>query len=261
MKLNRTWIYSIAAITLALTLILGGAFVAQAATATPDTATLQQPGRGGRGGGGNPGNPSNPVTPSLPPVSTLDAQETEDLLWMREEEKVARDVYLTLSDEWNLTVFANISRSEQQHMDALLTLLNRYGIEDPVIDTVGVFTNPDLQALYNDLVAQGLTSQEAALGVGALIEEVDILDLEEAIANTDNADVLQVYQDLECGSNNHLRSFVGMLESTTGQTYTPQYLDQTTYDAIMDGSQGNCGQSAPRRSGRHGRNSTPTYTW
>ncbi len=177
-----------------------------------------------------------------PLAGDLDEQEVADLLWMREEEKLARDAYLALADKWGLQIFSNISRSEQQHMDTMLGLINAYGLEDPVGDNPrGVFTNPDLQALYDTLVAQGLQSQADALRVGATIEEVDIVDLQKAIADTTHDDVTQAYESLQCGSGNHLRAFVRNLEQMTGETYTPQYLDQATYDSIMAGSNGGCG--------------------
>ena len=127
---------------------------------------------------------------------------------MREEEKVARDVYLTLYDEWGLRVFSNIASSEQQHMDAILTLINLYGLTDPVgSNDVGVFTNPDLQALYDDLLAQGLESPAAAIEVGILIEQTDIADLQTRLAATDNSNIERVYNNLLRGSQNHLAAF------------------------------------------------------
>lgn len=49
---------------------------------------------------------------------------------MREEEKLARDVYLTFGEKWGLTLFTNIAKSEQTHTDAVKTLLDRYEIKD-----------------------------------------------------------------------------------------------------------------------------------
>lgn len=170
---------------------------------------------------------------------TLNDAEIEGLLYMREEEKLARDVYLTLYDEWGLRVFQNISRSEQTHMDAVKTLLDRYGLEDPAAgNAIGVFTDLTLQALYDQLVAEGSQSLADALRVGAAIEEIDILDLEERIAQTDNADIQQVYENLMRGSSNHLRAFVSNLERQTGETYQPQYLDQTAYESIVNSPMG-----------------------
>ena len=178
-----------------------------------------------------------PLGTNLPAAGTVDDQEIADLLQMREEEKLARDVYITLGEQWNLAVHTNISRSEQQHMDAIGFLLERYGIADPVGDNpVGVFTNSDLQALYDQLVAQGRQSMAESLKVGATIEDVDIYDLQKALANTDNADIQEVYRSLMAGSENHMRAFAGTLIQQTGETYTPQYIEQSTFDAIMAAS-------------------------
>ena len=188
-----------------------------------------------------PTDSTTPYPTVLFQIGDLTEQEIADLLWMREEEKLARDVYLTLADRWNLRVFTNISRSEQQHMDTMLSLINAYGLEDPVGDNPqGVFTNTELQALHDQLVAQGKRSQIEALKVGATIEEVDIVDLEQSISDTDNTDVNQAYYHLMCGSENHLRAFVRNL-AQRGETYTPQYLDQARYDEIIAGTTGSCG--------------------
>ncbi len=168
------------------------------------------------------------------PADELTADEVAALLYMREEEKLAHDVYATLYELWGTPIFQNIADSEQTHTEAVKTLIERYGLEDPAANNgVGVFTDPDLQALHDQLVATGSESLSSALRVGAAIEEIDILDLEESIAGTDNEDISLVYENLMKGSRNHLRSFVATLERQTGEIYRPQYLDQATYDDII----------------------------
>lgn len=188
------------------------------------------------------------------PAAELSPEEAADLAYMREEEKVAQDVYLAFYDQWNLPVFRNIAAAEATHMAAVGTLLDRYGLPDPASgNPAGVFDDPDLQALYDDLVAQGSESLAAALYVGTIIEEVDILDLEESIARTDKADIQLVYQNLLRGSGNHLRAFAGQWERVTGDTFAPQYLDQAAYEAIMAGQSGNGrGAGGGRRGGQAG---------
>lgn len=151
------------------------------------------------------------VLGSIAPLwaATLSAEATADLVFMREEEKLARDVYLTLYDKWGVRIFKNISASEQTHMDAIKVLLDRYGIADPVAGNgVGQFTNQELQALYDDLVAQGLMSLMEAMQVGVTIEETDIEDLKAALAVAGlPTDVKRVYGNLMSGSYNHLDAF------------------------------------------------------
>ncbi len=191
----------------------------------------------GYGHGYGPGNGTGPIVTQ--PAGDLSDEEAEGLLYMREEEKLARDVYLTLGEKWDVQVFENIARSEQMHMDAIATLLERYDLDDPAAGKdVGEFTNPELQTLYEQLVAQGSASLADALKVGGAIEEIDILDLKDYIAKTDNADIQEVYEHLMAGSENHLRAFVRTLEATTGETYQPQYLDEATYNAIINGTGG-----------------------
>jgi hypothetical protein len=165
--------------------------------------------------------------------TTLTDDEREGLLFMREEEKLARDVYLALYDEWGLTVFDNVAESEQRHVDAMLSLLEKYDLPDPSPDASGEFADDTLQELFDTLVARGRTSAVEALRVGGLIEETDILDIAEEIEQTDEADIRRVYENLLEGSENHLGGFVSALERY-GVDYEAQVLDQEDVDAIVD---------------------------
>jgi len=167
----------------------------------------------------------------------LSESEVEGLVYMREEEKLARDVYLTLFNQWNLNIFQNIAKSEQTHTDAVKNLLDIYGIVDPVRDDgIGIFVNPDLQALYDQLAMQGSQSLGDALKVGAAIEEIDILDLEKYIAQPEHANIQTVYESLLKGSRNHLRAFISNLQTRTGEAYQPQFLTQEGYELIISAS-------------------------
>lgn len=166
------------------------------------------------------------------PKDSLSVREKENLVWMREEEKLARDVYMTLNETWNSQVFSNISSSEQQHMDAVLALLNKYNIPDPASQARGVFHDPALQQLYNTLVASGRTSLFKAFEAGANIEDLDLKDLQRVVSETDNADILLVYGSLQKGSRNHMRAFYRNLQKQ-GITYIPQYITQDELNAII----------------------------
>ncbi|HNJ81267.1 MAG TPA: DUF2202 domain-containing protein, partial [Methanoregulaceae archaeon] len=136
------------------------------------------------------------------------------MTYMREEEKLARDVYLSLGARWNLPLFTNIAQSEQVHMDSVKTLLDRYGIPDPAAGKAqGAFTDPALQDLYDDLIAQGSASPVEALKAGVIVEETDIADLNKALATTEKNDIRTVYNNLLQGSMNHLNAFQSNLAS------------------------------------------------
>jgi hypothetical protein len=195
------------------------------------------PGGPGWGGGGN-GTGDCPymgdVVGGLPMQDVSEAEEA-DLSYMRQEEKLARDVYATLYEQWRLPAFNNISASEQQHMDAIKTILDKYSLADPVTsDAAGDFQNQALTALYGQLVEQGMDSLVEAIKVGIQIEELDIADLEAALTRTDNQDIQTVYQNLLAGSRNHLRAFSTLL-SAYDQAYAPQVLSQEKFDQIVMG--------------------------
>ena len=161
----------------------------------------------------------------LPAAIQLTEAEEHHILYMLEEEKLARDVYLTLDEFWDTEIFANISESEQRHMDAIKRLITRYDLVDPVVnDAIGEFANLDFDfaALYDELVATGKKSLEDALNVGVSIEELDIADLDLALQETSMRAVRRVFQNLRNGSYKHLDAFQRNIES--GGTECPGQL-------------------------------------
>jgi hypothetical protein len=182
---------------------------------------------------------TDPVTaPAVEPapVAGLTAEEVAGMRYMREEEKLAHDVYRALYARWGAQVFDNIADSETEHTEAVLARLVAHGIADPAAGrAAGDFENPELQALYDRLVAAGGASLVAALSVGALIEERDIQDIRDRMAATDEADVRATYQNLLCGSYNHLQAFNRQLVSR-GVSYATQVIPQSQWDAIVAGT-------------------------
>ncbi len=166
-------------------------------------------------------------------TQVLSKGEILGLSYMREEEKLARDVYTKLYEKWGMQIFSNIASSEQTHMDEVLAVLNKYELEDPVkSDQVGAFVDPNLAKLYQELATRGLASIEEALTVGALIEDLDIYDLSRYMDQTENADITRVYENLARGSRNHLRSFASQLKSR-GIQYVPKYISLSEYENIL----------------------------
>ena len=147
-------------------------------------------------------------------LGTLTGEEIWHITYMREEEKLARDVYLTLYEVYEAPIFANISESEQRHMDAIKRLIDKYGLKDPVEDdTVGKFTNPVFADLYIKLVGKGEMSFCDALQVGIDIEELDIGDIELALVDVEARDVNRVFNNLLNGSYNHLNAFTSQYKA------------------------------------------------
>jgi len=168
-------------------------------------------------------------------ANAIDEETQEGLQFMGEEEKLARDVYIYLDALWDTNVFINISKAEQMHIDAVTKFLDTYNIPNLASDEYGVFTNPYLQELYDSLIAKGSLSIEDAFMVGALVEEVDIKDLLDILAELNDPAMIQMYTGLLEGSYNHLRAFVRQLDSL-GVTYSSQgVLTQEQVDTILAG--------------------------
>ena len=189
------------------------------------------PGNGRGNGSGTPGT-GTPAGPAASPVATyiatlpkeaLSAAETDALLSMREEEKLARDVYRALFAANGDRAFANIASAEQRHMDDVKLLLDRYGLADPAPAAAGEFKNAHFTSLYTDLVARGKTSLVEALKVGATIEDLDLADVDKALDASDNRDIDAVMQNLAKGSRNHLRAFSSRL-TALGASYAAHYM-------------------------------------
>lgn len=170
---------------------------------------------------------------------TSTAAEAASLTSLREEEKLAHDVYVALDAQ--SPAFANIAASEQSHTDAVRALLDRYGLADPAAGrAVGSFTDAGFQRLYGQLVSAGQMSREGALQVGAEIEELDLADIARMQSTATHSDVLNTLSNLARGSRNHLRAFWSQL-AAAGGTYTPRHLDEATFRAIV---------SSPQETGR-----------
>lgn len=172
----------------------------------------------------------------------LTNEEISDIYFLREEEKLARDVYLYSYNLYSLQIFKNISNSEQKHMNSVLELLNRYNLEDPASETIGIFNNPDLQSIYNSLIETSNVSLLEALKVGNTIEDLDINDISENEKRTTNTDLLYLYSALKCGSRNHLRNFNNQVLQNNG-IYEPIYISMSEFEAIISSSNEQCGNN------------------
>ena len=193
-----------------------------------------------------------PVYAQINSNKALSEQETRGLLRMVEEEKLAGDVYQTLYEKTGVHNFGNIVRSERQHQNAVRNLLQNYGIADPSAGKkVGEFSDPEFTKLYQQLVAQGSRSTVDALKVGTLIEELDIADLNTLTRQTQRTDMLRVYENLNRGSRNHLRSFDSTLKRQFGASaYQPQHLTQAQYNAIISSAHERGGMAGGMGGGR-----------
>ncbi|HEX7716023.1 MAG TPA: DUF2202 domain-containing protein [Marmoricola sp.] len=178
MNTFRTKLISLAA---GVALAGGGVFaVAQTAAATPEATTV-----------------------------TADTALTAELQFAREEERMARDLYQALAVTYdNALPFSRITLSEQQHFDAVGTLLDRYDVSDPADGRkAGSYADATLQQRYDGWLADGQKSLDEAYDVGVALEERDIADLQDALDQSWPADVEQVFTALLRASQHHLAAF------------------------------------------------------
>lgn len=195
------------------------------------TGGMLEPAMAGRGKCGKKCGRKGGGTPA--PAAVLAEAEARDLLFMREEEKLARDVYMAMRGLYDQRVFINIPKSEQHHMEAIQGLCEKYGVSCTVLEP-GHFRNEELQKLYDTLVERGSASRADAFLVGALVEEVDIQDLRERVKRARREDIKAVYENLESGSMRHLNAFIFNYQKQTGKTYAAQHLTKSEVDEILD---------------------------
>ena len=192
--------------------------------------------------------------------TSLDADEASHLVFMREEEKLARDVYLRFAEMYpEQDVFSSIAtQSEQTHPDTIRDRLKQFNLADPNPDTnnlpdsLGVFTGEEwgwyFTEKFTELTEIGAENELAALYIGAFIEELDMHDISDCpqvmvdagysdpcgLRHTDEKALINAYRSLIDGSENHLRAYVGQIEAVIGAgNYQAQYLTQDEVDAIL----------------------------
>ena len=166
-------------------------------------------------------------------TTDLSKAEKEGIQLMREEEKLAHDVYLFLLEKWNLPIFNNISNSETRHFNAVGYLIENFEIEDISSSEVGKFQNEKIALLYDSLTQKGSETLVEALKVGAFIEEFDIADLQNLLAIASDSTIAGVYQNLLRGSGNHLRAFTFQLQNRN-EIYKPVVLNEADFLAIIE---------------------------
>lgn len=177
-----------------------------------------------------------------PNLNQLTEAEKQGLLFTRQEEKLAYDVYRFAFEKYGSNIFDNISKSESTHQNFIQELLDKYELGNPVKNMgPGEFENESLQVLYGQLTTKAEKSLAEAMEVGATIEDLDINDLMQLTTETDKDELINVYDMLTCGSRNHLRGFTGQLKNM-GREYTPQYLEEEIYNEIINGVHESCGR-------------------
>lgn len=150
--------------------------------------------------------------PACTIAGTVTETEAAGLLFMREEEKMARDVYAYLYEKYKLPLFKNITKSENAHMSAVLRLIEGFNIADNSSNNPGEFTNIHIAELYDQLIEMGNISVIDALKVGVLIEQTDIADLQKELLTVENTSIKTVYGNLLKGSEAHLKAFTWNLK-------------------------------------------------
>ncbi len=163
------------------------------------------------------------------PEEDLSQEEIESLIYMWNEEKLAKDLYYSLYELYDdykaSNTFENIaSRSETVHQELMEILLDKYQLSiddnpyDPERDLEedyppGQYSLEEIQQLYENLLSQGQLSFIEALKVGCIVEVTDVEDLEYRLSIVGNQDIKLAFEFLKQGSYNHYWAFDNALKN------------------------------------------------
>ena len=191
-------------------------------------------------------------------IEQLSVTEVDDLNYLYDEERLAHDIYVELSDKWELSIFENIAKSEKMHFEHLLVIYEKYGIPVPK-NYNGFYNYPELNIMYDRFFEGGTMTLESSLTLAANFEEYDIADLERYLTHTQNVDLILVYNSLLEGSKNHLRAIHRNLKKH-GFDYEPVFLEKRQFRQIIKEMNGkgrmedcNCPKKMKKRQHRKGK--------
>ncbi len=157
--------------------------------------------------------------------------EAGDLQLLREEEKLARDLFRDWSDRSEL--FGAVAHSKQLHFEIVGALLQRHQVTDRTLGGEGLYVFPQLQTLHQELLARGGSTELEALAAGAELHERDLVGLEEAAGRSQLEDVRASLAEIQRGARNHLRGCVEEL-ALQGVDYAPRLLSPEAFAAIIN---------------------------
>ena len=148
----------------------------------------------GRGGPPNiRGIQANPQGQTV--VTALSEQEAADLAEAIQEEYTAMNTYqAVLSELGDVLPFSRIVRAEQQHVNALIRVAQRFGVDVP--ENAGEVADIEW------------TTLEEACQMGVTFEQMDADLYDELMLNTTNSALIRVYSNLQRASlEKHLPAF------------------------------------------------------
>ncbi|NTV17903.1 MAG: DUF2202 domain-containing protein [Bacteroidales bacterium] len=171
------------------------------------------------------------VTPAFDSTADLTADEIEFIYAVREDEKVARDLYFSFFGTFGLKPFENIGKAEDNHIKATEKLFDYYEIDYPALSENGKFENAIRQKLFDSLLLKG-TPELEAFKVMAMLEESNIVEYGEVLKTIANPNIKIVIENLARASANHFKAAIRQI-TALGGTYTPALMTQEQYKAVI----------------------------
>ncbi len=129
---------------------------------------------------------------------TLSPREIDDMNYLIENEKLLRDYFNVMYNKYNLSLFQNVAKSEQSHLNFLAVKFLRYDLKNPTEEKpAGEYVNPELQQTYDIMIAKGETNIYAALLAGSSKVKEDVEDIPLMIDQFEgNADIVLIFSNI-----------------------------------------------------------------
>jgi hypothetical protein len=166
--------------------------------------------------------------------TVISDKDKSSLIYFREEQKLAADAFASYFEIWENKLFFNAEVNEKGHIKKVISLLEYYEIEDPAGDNEkGKFINDSIKNEYFNIVSFGRQSLIHAYLGSAELAEKDIFETGNAISETDNEKIIEVYKALKGSSEKYLKIFIGKLKDNS-VVYRPKYLKEEDFNKIVN---------------------------
>ena len=141
---------------------------------------------------------SNPYAVSNGNAKDLSNFEKQGLVSLLETQKMHRDVYTWINDQFPSAVFTSLAESDGKYMELLSVKLDKYGIQNPTLDKLpGEFESHEVQNQYNEFVRLSFGDLKAMIENARVMEESMIsLVRDQQLNLSGNDDLRQIYGDL-----------------------------------------------------------------
>jgi len=161
----------------------------------------------------------------------IESSPADDLPNLLAQVDLTKDVNTTFYEVWQVPIFEELANTESRVITILTGTMKvmKLPVETTFLHQIGTYNHRGLQKLNDRLVLAGSNAKAEALVASAELEEHQILFLENALENTEDLDVILLYDRIRSISKDNLRDIVAELQKE-GITYRPIVMSDKYFD-------------------------------